>query len=453
MRLACAAPVLLTLFSLATSCVSASERASRRAFRDLGPAPLAAAPGSLDDAATDGAEPPEIGDLSDLLVQAGLHSPVLRAAWYDAQAADFAIPVARRLPEPTLTYSVNLRQAESRVAPQTQRLGVMQAFPWPTRLRRAVDAAADRAEAARRRFEALRHQVRGEIRRPWAEVAVLAATRGELRGIDAVLERVQGSARARVAVGMVGADDLARVTLRRAELRERVAGLHDREVVLQAAVRAAAGLGPEVALPEATLEAAPQTLPATASLRSALPENPEIAAALADIDVAGAEVAVARTQRLPQFALGADWTLVGPASMPGAADSGRDLVMLSATISVPLWSRSYAAEADAASGRVEAARARRDVVLQRAEAELARIVASHAGATRRVALYDGELIPTADAALNAAMVGYEAGRTSLNSVADLEESVLRYRLASLEARAEQVRAMVDLEQLLGTEVQ
>lgn len=452
MPLARAAAALPIVFLFATSCVSAPERASRRAFDALGSAPLAAAPRAPEAALTDDAPPPEIADLPELLVQAGLHSPALRAAWYDAQAADYAIPVARRLPEPTVTYGVLLRHAETRVSAPTQRLGVMQGFPWPTRLRRAVDAASERAKAARRRFEALRHQVRSEIRRPWVELAVLDATRGELRAIDAVLQRVQGSARARVAVGMVGADDLARITLRRAELREREAGLKDRAATLRAVVRAAAGLGPEVELGAASLEAVPQNLPATESLRRALPENPEISSALADIDVASAEVAVARSHRLPQFALGADWTLVSEAPMPGVADPGREVVMLTATISVPLWSRSYAAEADAARARVEAARSRREVLLQRAEAELARIVASHAGATRRVALYDGELIPTAMAALNAAMAGYEAGRTSLNSVADLEEAALRYRLAALEARAEQVRAVVDLEQLLGTEV-
>jgi cobalt-zinc-cadmium efflux system outer membrane protein len=452
MRPISAAAGLSVLFSLVTGCVSSHERASRRAFDALGPAPLAQVRATEAEPAADAAAPAEIADLSGLLVQAGLHSPVLRAAWYDAQAAEYAVPVARRLPEPSLTYGVFLRQVETRVGPQTQRLGVMQAFPWPTRLRRAVGAAAARAEAARRRFEALRHKVRSEVRRPWVELALLDATGAELRAIDAVLERVQGSARARVAVGMVGADDLARITLRRAELREREAALHDRAAALRATVRSAIGVGPEVSLPPSTLEAVAHSLPATDTLRAALPDNPEISAALADVEVAGAEVALASSRRWPEFALGADWTLVGEARMPGVADSGKDAVMVSAAIRVPLWSRSYAAEEDAAQARVEAARSRRDAVLQRAEAELARIVASHGGATRRVALYEAELIPTAHAALNGAMAGYESGRTSLNSVADLEEAVLRFRLALIEARAEQIRAVVDLEQLLGTEV-
>jgi cobalt-zinc-cadmium efflux system outer membrane protein len=437
LRASCVLPIV---FSLGAGCVSGHERSSRRAFEALGPAPLA--PSALPVAEP---ETPEIADLSGLLVEAALHSPVLRAAWYDAQAADYAVPVARRLPEPMVTYSVFLTQVESR-------LGVMQGFPWPTRLSREVGAAAARAKAARRRFESLHHQVRSEIRRPWAELAVVEATAVELRAIDAVLERVQGSARARVAVGAVGADDLARITLRRAELREQEAALGDRAAALRAMVRAAVGVGPEVSLPPSSLEAVAKVLPAAASLRAAIPENPEIVAALADIEVAGADVAVAGAQRWPEFALGADWMVVGGAGMSGAADSVNHAVMLTAAIRVPLWSRSYAAEEHAAQARVAAARARRDSVLQRAEAELARIVAGHRGATRRVALYELELLPTAQAALNAAMAGYEAGRTSLNSVADLEESVLRYRLALLEARAEQVVAVVELERLLGTEV-
>ncbi|MEZ4265141.1 MAG: TolC family protein [Myxococcota bacterium] len=451
--------VLPIIFSLAGGCVSAHERSSRRAFEALGPAPLARQAAPPRDAdreapveAVAEAETPEIADLPALLVEAALRSPALRAAWYDAQAADYAIPVSRRLPEPVVTYGVFLRQVETRVGPQSQRLGVMQGFPWPARLGRAAGAAAARAEAARRRFEALRHQVRREIRRPWAELAVLNATAAELRAIDAVLERVQGSARARVAVGMVGADDLARITLRRAELREREASLADRAAALAALVRSAAGLGPDTKLPEPSLEPVPAALAPMATLRCALEANPEIAAAVAEIEVASAEVSVAGSRRWPEFSLGADWTVVGEARMPGVMDSGKDVVMVSAGIRVPLWSRSYSAEEDAAQARVESARARRDGVLQRAEAELARIVAGHTGATRRVALYESELLPTAHAALNAAMVGYEAGRTSLNSVADLEESVLRYRLALLEARAEQVFAVVDLERLLGTEV-
>ena len=127
LRASCVLPIV---FSLGAGCVSGHERSSRRAFEALGPAPLA--PSALPVAEP---ETPEIADLSGLLVEAALHSPVLRAAWYDAQAADYAVPVARRLPEPMVTYSVFLTQVESR-------LGVMQGFPWPTRLSREVGAAA-----------------------------------------------------------------------------------------------------------------------------------------------------------------------------------------------------------------------------------------------------------------------------------------------------------------------
>lgn len=436
--------LLLILISPLAACAASRSHTLLAELDALGPAPTAGSEQPPDPSTPLG--------LPELLVSASLHNPELRAAWHEARAASLEVPVAARLPEPTLTYGVFLRSVETRVGPQIQRLGVMQGFPWPAAQGRATTAAAARADVARRRFEAMRHRVRAELRRPWAELAAVEGTREVLRTVDALLERAAASARARVSAGMAGVDDLARLMLRRTELRDKEATLGERALTLAARIRALAGVAPDVPLALAAMEELPAALPTEAALRPKLAQNPELGVAAAAVGAAQASVEQVASRRWPSFTLGADWTVVGEARMPGVADSGKDAVMVSAGIRVPLWTRSYGAEAEAARARVQAAEARRDQALSNAQAELARVVASFAGASRRAALNQEQLIPSAHAALNAALASYEAGRGALSAVTELEEMLLRYRVEWLQAQAERVRAVADLEALVGEEV-
>ncbi|MGM0575160.1 MAG: TolC family protein [Myxococcota bacterium] len=435
-------------------CATAREQAEVEAFSEL-PAPTPHATAPTDEAPEEeGAVEPEepIEDLDDLLHLAALHSPELRAAYHEAEAAARSIPAARKLPEPTVSYTFFLRSVETRVGPQNHKLGVSQALPWPTKLSAAADVVAERVRVRRRRFEAVRTRLYRDIRKPWARLAFVEHARGIVRDEIDVLENIEQSVRAQLEVGRATYEDLTRVSLRLAELREDEAALRDRAEALRARVRSVVGLEPDVALPDARYEEIPADVPPAPELREALGDNPELRVALAEIEAAEARVAEAETTRLPDLSFGLDWVAVGEAEMQDVGDSGKDAVMVMAGVRIPLWTSAYDAEEDAARARGRAADARREEVLRSSEAQLDRILSELTTARRTVALYEDELVPGARSALDAALTSYAAARASFLDLMDLEQQVLRYRLALSKARADRIALRAELDRLLGREV-
>ena len=94
------------------------------------------------------------GTLPAYLAYAYAHNPALRASFEEWRASTHVAPQVRRLPEPQLTFAGFVRPVETRVGPQRAKLGLMQWFPWPSRLTAASAAADQAALASQRRFEA-----------------------------------------------------------------------------------------------------------------------------------------------------------------------------------------------------------------------------------------------------------------------------------------------------------
>ncbi len=129
-----AAPMLL-------GCAAEGERELRRSVASAGDAlVLLAAEEPSDPAdANDRPDAPALDGSPEGYVQYALaHHPGLQASWQRWRAATHRIARERRLPMPTLTYGVFIREAETRVGPQRHRLSVRQRFPWPGELTRRI---------------------------------------------------------------------------------------------------------------------------------------------------------------------------------------------------------------------------------------------------------------------------------------------------------------------------
>ncbi len=419
-------------------CATPAERA---ALRDLDALPPVHAPD--DPAAAPPAAPPT--SLADLLTLAEQRSPALRAVRWRAQAAADTLPTARKLPEPQLTAQVMPGAADGEVDLMETQLQVMQRLPWPTRPGLSADVAAAQATAARLRYEAARQRLRAQVRRPFAELAFLDRTERLLRLEERLVAQIEESARGRVVAGRADLGGLARLAVRRAELREQADALEDRRRGLRAQLRAAAGLPPNTPLPTPALEPTPEALPTFEALAALLTHNPELSVALAEHAAARAAVARAEAAGLPDFTVGAGF--MNRAGMGHAPDMNGAMLMLGLTL--PVWRDAYAAEADAARARAHAAHADRDQALLEAQAALGALLARWDEATRRARVVERELAPGTRSALEAALSGLAADRASLVDVLELEQQLLRFETQRARAEADRVQVLAELEALLG----
>ena len=78
------------------------------------------------------------------------------------------------LPDPTVSYGYYFEGVETRVGPQTHRVGVRQRLPWFGKLFVAKDAGGERAAAASERLRAARLDVAVHVTRAFADYAYLA---------------------------------------------------------------------------------------------------------------------------------------------------------------------------------------------------------------------------------------------------------------------------------------
>ena len=92
--------------------------------------------------------------IDDYLAYAALNNPKLKAAFGVWKAALHRIPQVRSLPDPKFNYAYFIREVETRVGAQEQKLGLSQMFPWFGKLQLKEDIAYEAANSAEQRYEA-----------------------------------------------------------------------------------------------------------------------------------------------------------------------------------------------------------------------------------------------------------------------------------------------------------
>jgi cobalt-zinc-cadmium efflux system outer membrane protein len=389
--------------------------------------------------------------LSDLQHQALRDHPDVAAAYARWRASIERITVASRLPEPTLSYGAFLSAIETRTGPQRQRVGIAQALPWPSGIQGGIDAASERADAEARRFEATALDRMARVATAyWQlwEVDQLA----ELASVEAALVRARlEQVGARVETGDTSLSELHRAEIASERALDRVTTWVTRRPALVAALEAAVGGTPSNAW---TLSSTPPhievpAVPVTDLTAQAL-HHPRVLDLEHRSVGSAAEARQRAAERLPGVGLFADWIDVGPARMDGVADSGKDAVMIGATLRVPIATKSWKAGVSAARADADAWRSAAAAERLSLQSEIHEANARVLDTARRAALLTEELIPR----LIAARDSVSARQTADAGIVliDAEIDVIRLQAEAVQIAAAHAIAWTDLERLVGAEV-
>lgn len=441
--------VAALLAAAAMSCTTSYERAASSRLRAE---PLYAAP-----AVTRGNRPATDtkldGSLAAYVAYAMKQSPSLVEAFARWHAAVSAIAVARKLPEPMLGYGLFVRSVETRVGPQRHRFSLQQQLPWPAKLDTAADVASAEARAAEQVFRAQAHELRSRIARAYWRLWLVDQERGLQQKQRDLLRELSAAVRSRVEIGKASLAELSQVDLGVSRLDDELHSLAARKRIARAALIDAIGAPAELETPIA--ERQPKIgLPArsTTELRRLALVHPRINAlryrASAELDRARN----AQASTWPNLILGVDYIETGPAAAANVPDSGKDALVLSVGVALPIWRGSYRAAEQAAVARASAwqasARARRNT----AWAELSTALAMLRDSRRRIATYRKTLIPQAETVYAAVTGTFQTGATSLASVLIAERDLIGLRVRLVRALAEHATAWATLEYIVGRQL-
>lgn len=393
------------------------------------------------------------GTLSGYLSHVMDGSPVLRAAFERWRSATLAVASAGRLPDPILSYGYFIESVETRVGPQRHRIGLSEQVPWPSALSAEVASSVARAEALKAAFEAQALSLRFRIARLYWALWLTVQEHRLKSEHDVLLETLAGTVRARVALGAASLADLNQIELNIARHHDHH-GRHE-EALRSACADLRAVLGLDPIGEDAPLCPVTDTprggLPVmrVAELRRIASVHPHIATHGRLAEASAHEARKRAADKFPRLRLGVELIETGAARQPGVEGSGKNPVIASLGVSLPLWRKGYEqGEASAMAARdahLEDERAARLASAAAVEAALAEL----RDADRRTRLFTDTLIPQAETTFRAVLGSYQAGRTTVAAALLAQRDLLELAIALAKARAQHETTMARLEMLVG----
>ncbi len=388
--------------------------------------------------------------MQELLIMAINRNRGMRSVAARVVGALDLVPQATALPDPTLTLVEYLDPVETRVGPQQRGYQLSQSFPWFGTLGVRGDIQRAKAATARARLDEQILAVITRVRTTALELAYLDSSIAVTHNHLMLLGQWEEAAQGRYAAGRGAYAALVKTQVELGKLSNRLAELEDRRTPLLAEINADLDRSPEAPLELDSLPVAFEGgLDQDELVRAMDTTNPRLAGWDHEAAAAVLSRTLAAKRGKPSFTLGLNLIETGPARMSGVADSGKNALMATLGIRLPLWRGKYKAMArQAASGLAAADDARRQE-LNGLEAELSRALFAHRDARRQAELYGGALVPKARQSLEAARAAFETGRGSYLDLIDAQRLLLEFQLAAVRARIDLQIRQATIEQLIA----
>lgn len=400
-------------------------------------------------------QPPSLtadSGLQDYLRYAALEHAGLRAAFHRWNAKLEQIAQARSLPDPKLNYGYFIQEVETRVGPQRHRVGLAQMFPWFGKLKLRGEMAARDAEAAFQEYEMARLKLFQQVKDAWFELYYLHRATTITEENIRLLSNLESVAQTKYKTGgpLTG---VVKSQVELGKLTDRLRTLRDLRAPLAARLNAALNRPPDAPI-HAPTRLAPQAVDLhEADLAEWLKENnPRLKELDSRVAREDSAMALARKEYLPDITLGLDYIETGDARMAGVQDSGKDPLIATLSLNIPLWTRKYRAGVREAHERREAYTESRVQELNTLLSEVTLAAYRFRDAERKIQLYARTLRPLAEKSLSVAQQSWEAGQADFLELIDAQRLLLEFQLEEERARANREQRLAELEMLVGREL-
>ena len=388
--------------------------------------------------------------LQDCLTYAALHSPRLRKAFYEWQAALEKTPQARSLPDPKFSYTHYVREVETRVGPQKNRFALMQMIPWPEKITSRTDMAVRQALTAKYLYEAEKLHLFHRVRQTYAEYYYLGRSLDILRDSMTLLENLEESLRTGYKADIAKDSDLNRMQVELGKLADRLESLAALRPARLARLNSILGRKPTAPmdLPESLPVEEPQ-LEEAELLERLTADNPGLRAAREKVRASLAGERLARADYFPDFGLSAGFIETDRRVDANPEDNGKDPVLVGVEVSLPLWRSKYAAGVREAQARRQASEAALEEKADNLAADLRLAFYKYEDAGRKQNLFAKTLVPKAEQVLESARSSYTAGQAAFADLIETERDLIELRLLAERARVDRLIGLSELEMLAG----
>lgn len=442
--------VPIVLIAALAGCASVEER---QAFRDLHLETGAFAGADVASAPDAFPEPGEDAALPDYLAYAALSNPGLEAAFNDWKAALERAPQARSLPDPRFTFVHYVEAVETRVGPQERSFALMQTFPWLGKLQASGEVALKDAEAARQRYEAAKLRMFYQVTQAYYEYYYLVRAISVTESDIGLVSSLEEDARTKYQVGSVPYSTLIKAQVELGRLEDALETLKDLEGPTAARLNKALGRPPDAGLPRPRPAPVQQvTLTDDEVYAELRKNNPELLALGFMASKEEASIGLARQGYFPDITLGATVVRTGDALNPDMEESGKDPVMASLSLNLPIWIGRYRAAEREARARFRATTLRRLDHENQLLVDLKMALFHFHSAERKMDLYGNSLVPKAEQALAASQRAFAADEADFFDLIEAQRTLLEFQLAHERASADRAQRLAEIEMLIGRQI-
>ncbi len=395
----------------------------------------------------------ESSGLSDYLAYAALNNPGLEAAFYRWKAALEEVPQVKALPDPRFNYSYFIQEVETRVGPQHQSFGISQVFPWFGKLNLRGDVAAAGAKAAQKRYESAKLKLFFEVKDAYYEYYYLAKSIAVTKDNMSLMEHLEGVARSRYKAAAASHPDVIRAQVELGKLEDRYLTLVDLKQPTVARLNAALNRPVDAPIPAPAEIRLEQVEVADAKLLAKLVRaNPQLQALDFEIAQQQHSIELAKKDYYPDVMLGVSVIDTGDSIVGNPKDNGKDPVVASVSVNLPIWSKKYSAGVRQARARYSAARRDRTEMANSLSWQLKMALYRFRDGERKIDLYRDTLLPKAEESLKVTEAGFRAAKGTFTDLVDAQRILLEFGLSLERAFADRSQALARLEMLVGSKI-
>ena len=389
--------------------------------------------------------------LDDYIRYALVNNPGLEAAYEKWQAAMEKVAPAGTLPDPKMTFGYYIKEVETRVGPQKYSVGLNQTFPWFGKLDLMEKTALEAANAEKAKYDAQKLMLISKIKKLYYQYSYIAQSIRITQDNMTLVSNFEDVATARYKGGAGLQNAVIKIQVELGKLDDRLTSLKDSMTPVVAKLNSAMNRPSYASLP------VPETIPDekmlldTSELVPLLKSNnPNLKVLDYMAEKDNYQIGLAEKNNYPDFTLGLNYINTEPRSDMIPADNGKDPLVATVSINLPIWRKKYN------SIKREARAEQRSVIRSREELEnslisdLEMAIFELRDADRKIKLYRDTLLKKAEQNVSINQLAFTSDKATFLDLIDAQRVLLEFQLAEKKALTDYGKALADIEMLTAS---
>ncbi|MEC7839060.1 MAG: TolC family protein [Chlamydiota bacterium] len=372
----------------------------------------------------------------------------LEAAYYEWQSSLFEKQASDTLPDPKIGYGYYIQSVETRVGPQKNYVNASQMIPWLGKLKNRKRVAHQKALIAEQKLYVLTSSLIRKLKDTFYDQYFIEKSSQLTNENIALVNILESVAQRRVQVGASSADTIqAQIEVNK--LHDNLDSLKKKDQSIIAKILALMNFTQTAYIkPPGNLFQTQWNIPKNINNDELKKNNPSLILLALQTEKEKANYRLVCQDRYPDVTVGVNWIDTGK-SMTPTRDSGKDAIIASVSLNLPVWTSTYRSRENSAKSQVLSATEYLSQKTQDLLAEYEDIVLRFEDAERRASLYKGTLLPQAEQALEILIESYKSGKTEFDRVLESQRILLHFQLEYERAMVDQAKAINAYEEITG----